>query len=343
MTALPTRTDISGTPSKATAQAAFTAMYDYLAGLFGSTGAVAAARDSLGIGNINFRNRVINGDCTIDQMNVGAAYTIVAGAARQPVIDMFYANCTGANCTAQQIAAVDTTKRFRYTGAASVTGIFHDAAISAVNSRDLAGKACTFSVKLANSLLTTVTWTAYYANTNEAFGTIAAPTRTQISTGTFTTVNATEATYVAPIAVPAAATTGLEIVLSVGAQTSGTWTVGDEQLELGTIPSGAIVVDKVDEEVQLARCQREYEVGSSGAVGGSSTSIAISSSATFAAQKRSPTPAITFSGTTYSSTSSITLGSVTKYGVVSYVIGTNGTLTNSSFLTTWQAAARMMA
>lgn len=49
MAALPTRTDISGTPSKATAQAAFTAMYDYLAGLFGSAGTAATARSALAV------------------------------------------------------------------------------------------------------------------------------------------------------------------------------------------------------------------------------------------------------------------------------------------------------
>jgi hypothetical protein len=438
MTALPTRTDISGTPSKATAQAAFTAIYDYLAGLFGSTGTAATARAALGVdaatvvpsvassaltlalktaagvdasatvplpipfrsstlssgtknirqvtaalslvipstatlgaqsatdqwlylygldnagpvelaisgtnyganfiastsaiaaasnsattiysttarasvpmtllvalrsnqtvaGNwaavpvevtypgalppasgytfpdnsllttapSGFRNRIINGDHTVDQLNAGAAYTIVAGAARQAIVDMFFANCTGANVTGQQVTAADGTKRFRYTGAASVTAINHDTAISAVNSRDMAGQTCTLSAKLSNSLLTTVTWTAYYANTTEAFGTIATPTRTQIATGTFT-VNATEATYAASFAVPTAATTGIEVVLSVGAQTSGTWTIGDVQLERGSIGASSIVVDKVDQQTQAVRCGRHRRRYTGGGVG----------------------------------------------------------------------------
>jgi hypothetical protein len=205
-----------------------------------------------------FRNRIINGDHTVDQINVGSAYTIVAGAARQPIIDMFYSNCTGANVSGQQITATDSTKRFRYTGAASVTAINHDTAISAANSRDLASKTVTLSAKLSNSLLTTVTWTTYYANTTETFGTIASPTRTLIATSTFT-VTSSETTYAVQIAIPAAATTGLEIVLSVGAQTSGTWTIGDVQLELGTIAASGVVVERVEEGEQLRRCKRVFQ------------------------------------------------------------------------------------
>jgi hypothetical protein len=232
----------------------------------GTNGITFPDNSVLAISPLGFRSRIINGDQTVDQINSGAAQTIVAGAARAAIIDMFYANCTGANVTGQQITASDGTKRYRYTGAASVTSINHDTAISASNSRDMAGQICTLSAKLSNTVVTTVTWTAYYANTLETFGTIASPARTQIATGQFN-ITSTENTYAAAITMPAAATTGIEIVLSVGAQISGTWTIGDIQLERGSIPAANITVEKVEEQTQLARCQRYYWQGIPSGVG----------------------------------------------------------------------------
>jgi hypothetical protein len=122
----------------------------------------------------------------------------------------------------------------------------------------LAGVNATLSVDLANSLLTTVTWTASYATTADTFGTIGTPTKTQIATGTFT-VNSTVTNYTAPIAIPAAATTGIEILLTVGAQTSGTWTIGNMQLEAGSV---ATPFERRDYGRELIMCQRYYETGS---------------------------------------------------------------------------------
>lgn len=204
-----------------------------------------------------FRNRCINGNMFEDQVNAGAAQTVVAAAAYAPTLDMFFAYCTGANVTAQQ-TTVAGLKRQRFTGAAAVTGIGLLHSIEAANSADLAGQTCTFSVKLANSLLTTVNWQAFYANTADTFGTLAAPTRTSIASGSFT-VTAAEAVYSAQIAVPAAATTGIEIVLTVAAQTSGTWDSGEFQLERGAIPAATVSFERVDAGINRARAQRYYQ------------------------------------------------------------------------------------
>ena len=153
-----------------------------------------------------------------------------------------------------QIAgAGDIQKQLQITGAASVTAIGVGQRIEQNNSYDLVGHTCTLSVDLANSVLTTVTWTASYATTTaNTFGTIGTPTKTQIATGTFT-VNSTVTNYQASIAVPAAATTGIEVIFRVGAQTSGTWTLGSAQLEKGAVKTD---YDFRDYGRELQMCQR---------------------------------------------------------------------------------------
>jgi len=278
--ALPNRADLSTATNNAGAEIWLKAVYDFIAQRFqfGTAGVSApsaadiqAARDSQGIGAITFRNRVLNGCMAIDQRNEGAAQTITAAAALAYCVDMHYAYCTGANVTGQQVAATDGTRRYRFTGAASVSAIGLGHRIEAADSLDLAGKTCTLSAKLTNSVLTSVAWAVYYANSADTFGTLASPTRTAIASGTFT-VTSSEATYSTQVAVPAAATTGLEIVLSVGAQTSGTWTIGDLQLEAGTVPSYSIVVDRPPREELLRRCERYCEKSyAQGVVPGAST------------------------------------------------------------------------
>lgn len=202
-----------------------------------------------------FRNRIINGDTRIDQRNAGASQTITAAAALAYTVDRWYAYCTGANVTGQRVAgAVTNTFRYQFTGAASVTAIGFAQRIEALNSADLAGTTATLSVDLSNSLLTTVTWTAFYANSNDTFGTLASPTRTQIATGTFT-VSSTVTRYSTQISIPAAATTGIEIVFTVGAQTSGTWVIGNVQLEAGSI---ATPFERRLLSAELSLAQRYY-------------------------------------------------------------------------------------
>jgi hypothetical protein len=208
-------------------------------------------------------NRIINGAMAIDQRNAGAAQTITAAAALAYTVDRWYAYCTGANVTGQRITgSANNQYAYRFTGAASVTAIGFGQRIEAANSIDLAGSTATLGVDLANSVLTSVTWTAYYANTSDTFGTLASPTRTQISTGTFT-VNSTLSRYSTQIFIPSAATTGIEIVFSVGAQTSGTWTIDNVQLEAGPL---ATPFERRLVGLELLLCQR-YFVSINGSTG----------------------------------------------------------------------------
>lgn len=205
-----------------------------------------------------FRNRIINGDFKIDQRFDGASTTITAAAALAYTADRFYAYCTGANVNGQRITVAGTQVdpfRYQFTGAASVTGIGIGQRIEAQNCRDLAGKTATLSLNLSNSLLTTVSWQAFYANTNDTFGTLASPTRTSIASGSFT-VNSTYSRYSTQIAIPAAATTGIEIVFTVGAQTSGTWVIGQVQLEEGTV---ATPFESRPRQSEYVLCSRYFQ------------------------------------------------------------------------------------
>jgi hypothetical protein len=216
------------------------------------------------IANVNlantfgFKNRLINSSMVIDQRNAGASQTFTAGGVLAYAVDRWYGYCTGANVTGQQVAGTGAIQnRYRFTGAASVTAVGFGQRIEQNNSYDLAGSTCTLSADLAiSATLTTVTWTASYATTTaDTFGTLASPTVTQIATGTFT-VTSTVTNFNAQITVPSAATTGIQIVFTVGALTAGlTWTVGNVQLEKG---STATSFDYRPYATELQLCQRYY-------------------------------------------------------------------------------------
>lgn len=207
-----------------------------------------------------YRNKIINGDFRVDQRNAYASQTITAAAALAYTADRWYAYCTGANATGQVVAGSNQSqKRYQFTGAASVTAIGFGTRLEARNTYDLNNTTATLSVDLANSLLTTVTWTLYRATTtDDTFGTLASPTVTQIATGTFT-VTSTVTRYSTQISIPAAATTGLQLVLSVGAQTSGTWTIGNVQLEAGQV---ATPYENKPYGLELSLCRRYYRTQS---------------------------------------------------------------------------------
>ena len=201
-----------------------------------------------------FRNRFINGNMSIDQRNSGASQSITAGAYVYTV-DRWFASSTGGTVTGQQtVGSGNTQYRYQLTGAAGVTAITFGQRIAQSNSYELSGQTVTLSVDLANSTLTTISWSASYANSADSFGTLASPTVTSIATGSFT-VTSTVTRYNAQITIPSAATTGIQILLSVGAQTSGTWTIGNVQLEPGNT---ATPFETRMTTPELAMCQRYY-------------------------------------------------------------------------------------
>jgi hypothetical protein len=297
------------------------------------TGTLPEANGGTGttVGYYGMKNRIINGGMVIDQRNAAASQTFTAGAALAYATDRWYGYCTGANATGQQIAGTyaSSKSRYQFTGAASVTAIGFGQRIEQANCYDLANTNATLSCYIANSLLTTVTWTASYATTTaDTFGSLASPTVTQIATGTFT-VTSSRAQYTASIAIPSAATTGIQIVFTVGAQTSGTWIIDSVQLEKG---STATSFDYRPYGTELALCQRYYYVNAKGA-----TSLAVAlgfySSATnfqsiikFAMTMRATPTASIATGTNYYTVGSDTMnGFSVAYGTPESILIFNNT------------------
>lgn len=208
---------------------------------------------------VAFRNVLINGGFAIDQRGFGSGRTIVAGdtIANGYTVDRWYSYCTGANVTTARVAGVAPSQfYYRFTGATSNTGVGFGQRIEANNSFHLAGQLASLSVNLASTSLTSVTWTAFYANTADTFGTLASPTRTLIATGAFA-VTSTLGRKNVTFAVPVEATTGIEIVFTGGALLgSQTLTFGGVQLELG---STATPFETRPIGTELFLCQRYFE------------------------------------------------------------------------------------
>lgn len=203
-----------------------------------------------------FRNRKVNGNFSVSQEFGTVSTSVVAGAALKYVVDQYYAFCTGANVTAQQITLADNTNRLRITGLAGNLTVGVGQRMPVAHTADMAGANATLSVKLSSSSITTVNWQAYYATTADAFGTLASPTRTSIASGSFNGVGVAEAVFSAQIAVPSAAKTGIEVVYSTGPLTAGnTLTFGEDQFEPLAIAPGDIVFERLDAPNNIARCQ----------------------------------------------------------------------------------------
>lgn len=218
-----------------------------------------------------FRNVFINGGFAIDQRNSGGTQTFNATVTNAYCVDRWYVYFSGSGGTLGTGARIAGTApnqySYRLTGASANTGLNFGQRIEASNSYHLAGQTTTLSVSLASSSITSVTWTAYYANTTDTFGgPSTAYTRTQIATGTFT-INSTLTRYTTNITIPSAATTGIEIVFTTGALTAtNTMTFAAPQLEVGDY---ATPFERRPIGTELALCQRYYYR----AVGGSAYSV----------------------------------------------------------------------
>ncbi len=197
-------------------------------------------------------NRIINGNMAIDQRNAGASQTFTAAAAVAYCVDRFYASCTGANITGQQVAGTAPYQyAYKFTGATSNTGTLFGQRIESLNIADLVSANVVCQAQIASSTITTVTWTAYYANSANTFS-----AKTSIATGTITTTS-TPKIYTFSFNAGSSAANGIAIEFTTGALVgSATLQYSGVQLEAGTI---ATPYEFNQFQVQLAQCQRYYE------------------------------------------------------------------------------------
>ena len=236
--------------------------------------------------SIGRRNMLINGAIDIDQRySNSTGYTnntpCTINSTGVYVCDRWYAY-TGAGTTTggKQVNQWSATTNPTYNGTfrnalviygnTSVSSITVGQRIEANNSYLFAGANTTISLFCTSNGTTSLSWAAYYAGSNDNFGTFASPSRTQIATGSWT-INTTFQQYSAQIAIPTAATTGLEIEFTSGAITSTTNTIAFSgmQWEVGNVVTP---YDYRSITQELADCQRYFQIWRDN--GGASTEFA---------------------------------------------------------------------
>jgi hypothetical protein len=199
------------------------------------------------------KNRLVNGSFAIDQRNAGASQTFTAAAAIAYTVDRWYGSCTGANITGQRVAGTSPNQyAYRFTGAASNTATLFGQRIESFNTYDLISTTVTGSVTLKSSSITSVTWTAYYANSSDTFS-----SKTSIATGTLT-INSTATRYSFSFDAGANAGNGIAIEFTTGALTAtNTLQYENAQIEVG---STATPFERRLYNQELANCQRYFYV-----------------------------------------------------------------------------------
>lgn len=261
MASPPSRTDLAGTPTVATYKLAIGGLYDYVASLLGNGTATIAsetekklARENLGVGSFGFKNRLINPEFSVDQRSNGSASTITAGAAIKYIVDRWYATCTGANITAQQIAGIsDNQYSLRLTGASSNSAIMIGQRIESANCYDLKNKDVTVSLNAKSTSARALTWTAYYADVADVF-----TAKTSIATGTIDVTTSVEK-FSFTFNAGANAGNGIAIEFTGGALLAGSTIDFDSvQLERSTV---ATEFEKRSIQNELLLCLRYYEGG----------------------------------------------------------------------------------
>lgn len=199
-----------------------------------------------------FTNRLVNGDFAIDQRNEGASQTFTAAAAVAYTVDRWYASCTGANITGQRVAGTGANKyAYKFTGAASNTAVLFGQRIEAANVADLVSADIVASLQVKSSSITSLTWTAYYANAADDFS-----AKTQIATGTLT-IGSTLASYALTFNAGANAANGIAIEFSCGALLAAqTLQFEAVQFQTGTTPTA---FERKSYAARIAECQRYYQ------------------------------------------------------------------------------------
>jgi hypothetical protein len=221
-----------------------------------ANGAVTSAKmDSVAQYN-GFKNRILNGDCRIDQRNNGSATT---GAGSSPyTLDRWKVYSGGANCTVQRVAGFNGFQNaLRVTGVGSNNGISVFQRIESFNTHDLASQPITVSF-LTNSGVASRSFDIVFLNPTTTADDFNA--QTEFARRTITVPNGI-ATHTVTVTASAGVIRGIQLVVEYGALTSGTIDITGIQLEKGTT---ATSFDYRPYGTELSLCQRYYQKFSSG-------------------------------------------------------------------------------
>jgi hypothetical protein len=224
------------------------------AGMLSSTGLSFSDKSTIltAPNNFGFKNRLINGAFSVAQKGLsGIAGTVASPlTGTYPSVDRWYAYSTGGTVTTSQSASKGLNF-LSVAGISSVSAVGIGQRIEAVNCADLAGSNAALSLVTSNSFLSSMSWIVSYAGSTDVW-----TTKTLIASGALT-INSTQQQFTTTFAIPTAATTGIEVLFTTGAQTSGAWTLSNIQLEKG---STATSFDYRPYGTELILCQRYYEV-----------------------------------------------------------------------------------
>ena len=203
------------------------------------------------------RNKIINGSFRVWQR--GTAGIVIPGSETYTA-DRWFAVAAGANLTALKLDYnAGNASVLVISGASSNTMCDIGQRIEGVNTEDLAGKVVTLSCEVYREDTGIVTWEARYANSVDNF-----TTTTLISSGTIA-VTGREFKFAAVnfTVPPAFAHHGIEIRFKYGALTETKQAaIRRVQLEVG---EDATPFEHRPYGVELAMCQRYYEVGETNA------------------------------------------------------------------------------
>lgn len=298
-----------------------------------------------------FRNRIINGDMRVAQR--GASYTLTTSPAYGS-LDRWAALSMGATtATFSQVTGSGGFNYFarlgRTAGSAATTAMYFGGALETLNVTDLQGKAATLS---------------FYAKAGTNFSAPSSNMTVQVNTGTgadqsvmamnsgtwsgfAAVINATQpittslTRYSFQVTLPAGCT---QIGYWFGYSTTGTAGADDNlyvtgiQLEIGTV---ATPFEFRPYSVELAMCQRYYEIGGAFPVGNVTSGFNFGAFCKFTVAKRA-TPTITQTNTSASNVSATTNnanGPVSTEGFLSYRVATATTV--GQYTETWTAAAEL--
>jgi hypothetical protein len=381
MTAPPARNDVggSGNPSRATAKAAFTALYDYAVERLGGTAATATSGEqdtacaaigavrktgdtmegNLDVPSLNgghlagLRNVLINGGMEINQ----AGLTSVADDAY--CLDQWYALTESGNVTvAQQTDQENGTPFNIRLTQPDVTGkqIGLAQIIEASSSKRLRGKTATLALRVRNSAGAQInyavlewTGTADAVTSDVISAWAASPTYigsiTERAKGSITPAAATWTDAPGLNAAINASTNNLIVLIWSNADMaqSATLDISNVQFEPGSV---ATPFEVLPSSLVLSLCERFYEIGDLDSGGAAGTKYANgggsgwhNSSHSFATKKRI-SPTMTVAAPTYENSSAISAAVVGTGGFATRVTVTAAGAYRA-YSAPWTASARL--